>query len=145
MSNGGRHQTQWAAQFAVASELCKRGCDVGFTMGHSTPLADLFVLSPDKKTTFLIDVKGLKTRNFWQIRQKEQTENLFYVLAYVPTGSTNRFFIFSQKQLTETMYRYETSGVKYDPRFSGINWGMALSQENLWEELPLASKVAAAE
>ncbi|MCA1969231.1 MAG: hypothetical protein LDL42_08875, partial [Rhizobium sp.] len=93
MSNGGRHQTQWAAQFAVASELCKRGCDVGFTMGHNTPLADLFVLAPDKKTTFLVDVKGMKTKNFWQIKQKKQTDNLFYVLAYVPTGLPNRFFI----------------------------------------------------
>jgi len=31
------HQTQWAAQFAVASELCKRGYEVGFTMGITQP------------------------------------------------------------------------------------------------------------
>ena len=31
------HQTQWAAQFAVASELCKRGYEVSFTMGNTTP------------------------------------------------------------------------------------------------------------
>jgi len=145
MSNGGRHQTQWAAQFAVASELCKRGCDVGFTMGHNTPLADLFVLAPDKKTTFLVDVKGMKTKNFWQIKQKKQTDNLFYVLAYVPTGLPNRFFIFNQKRLTETMNNYQFSGVKFDPRFSGINWGMALPQEGMWEELPIADKVEAAQ
>ena len=33
-----RHQTQWAAQFAVASELCKRGYEVSFTLGNNTPL-----------------------------------------------------------------------------------------------------------
>jgi hypothetical protein len=35
------HQTQWAAQFAVASELCKRGYEGSFTMGNSAPVADL--------------------------------------------------------------------------------------------------------
>lgn len=35
------HFTQWAAQFAVASELCKRGYEVAFTLGHNTPLADM--------------------------------------------------------------------------------------------------------
>jgi hypothetical protein len=40
------HQTQWAAQFAVASELCKRGYEVSFTMGNTTPIADLMVVSP---------------------------------------------------------------------------------------------------
>jgi hypothetical protein len=29
------HQTQWAAQFAVASELCKRGYEVALTMNPS--------------------------------------------------------------------------------------------------------------
>jgi hypothetical protein len=48
-------QAQWAAQFAVASELCKRGYEVAFTLGHNTPLADLMVISPGKKH-FLIDV-----------------------------------------------------------------------------------------
>jgi hypothetical protein len=31
-----RHFTQSAAQFAVASELCKRGYEVSFTLGHNT-------------------------------------------------------------------------------------------------------------
>ena len=33
-----QNQTQWTAQFAVASELCKRGYEVAFTMGnHPVP------------------------------------------------------------------------------------------------------------
>jgi hypothetical protein len=139
MSNGGRHHTQWAAQFAVASELCKRGCDVGFTMGHNTPLADLFVLSPDRKSTFLVDVKGQRTRNFWQIKKKSATENLFYVLAYVPTGGTNHYFVFSQKMINEKLDQYAASGVKFDPRFSGMNWTTAHAQEDKWDDLPLGN------
>jgi hypothetical protein len=39
------HQTRWAAQFAVASELCKRGYEVALTVGNH-PLIDLMVISP---------------------------------------------------------------------------------------------------
>jgi hypothetical protein len=39
------HQTQWAAQFAVASELCKQGYEVALTMGNQ-PVFDLMVISP---------------------------------------------------------------------------------------------------
>lgn len=39
------HQTQWAAQFGVASELCKRGYQVALTMGNH-PIVDLMVVSP---------------------------------------------------------------------------------------------------
>jgi hypothetical protein len=46
------HQTQWAAQFAVASELCKRGYEVAFTSGHTTPIADLMVVSPKEKQMY---------------------------------------------------------------------------------------------
>ena len=40
------HRTQWAARFAVASELCKRGYQVALTMGIH-PVADLMVVSPN--------------------------------------------------------------------------------------------------
>jgi hypothetical protein len=53
-------RTQWAAQFAVASELCKRGYKVAFTMGNATLLADLMVVSPTSRKNFLIDVKALQ-------------------------------------------------------------------------------------
>jgi hypothetical protein len=54
---GRGHQTQWAAQFAVASELCKRGYEVSFTMGNTTPIADLMVVSPVGREMFLIDAR----------------------------------------------------------------------------------------
>jgi hypothetical protein len=36
---------------------------VAFTSGHTTPVADLMVVSPEKKTMFLVDVKGLYPKN----------------------------------------------------------------------------------
>lgn len=74
-----RQATQWAAQFAVAAELCKRGCEVSFTMGNCTPLADLMVLAPSGRM-FLVDVKGQSTRNFWRIKAKILHPDLYYVL-----------------------------------------------------------------
>ena len=41
------HRTQWAAQFAVASELCKRGYEVAWTTGNH-PMVDLMVDEPLK-------------------------------------------------------------------------------------------------
>jgi hypothetical protein len=38
------HTTQWAAQFAMASELCKREYQVALTMGNH-PAVDLMVVS----------------------------------------------------------------------------------------------------
>ena len=43
------HQTQWAAQFAVASELCKRGYEVAFACQYSELL---MAVSPETKTHF---------------------------------------------------------------------------------------------
>jgi hypothetical protein len=94
-----RHQTQWAAQFAVASELCKRGYEVSFTLGHNTPLADLMVISPEGKEQFLIDVKGQGRRNYWLIKRKKLRSNLFYVLALVPRDAPNAFFVLTQAQI----------------------------------------------
>jgi len=99
VSRRGGHSTQWAAQFAVASELCKRGYEVSFTMGNSTPLADLMVVSPVQHEMFLVDVKGLNENNVWVVRRKTLRKQLFYIFALVPTGGSNRFVIMTQEQV----------------------------------------------
>jgi len=69
------HQTQWAAQFAVASELCKQGYEVALTMGNH-PSVDLMVRSPGGDQ-FGVDVKGLYTRNFWVVKRKAPRSDLY--------------------------------------------------------------------
>jgi hypothetical protein len=131
------HRTQWAAQFAVASELCKRGYEVAFTMGNATPLADLMVVSPTSKKNFLIDVKGLYKRNSWKIKTKATRDNLYYVLAFVPDDTDNRFFILSQEQVN-TYVRAELArlGRPDDYPSPGIDWKQAEAHENRWDVLP---------
>jgi hypothetical protein len=131
------HQTQWAAQFAVASELCKRGYEVSFTMGNSTPLADLMVVSPVSKEMFLIDVKGLYRINPWMMKRKIERENLFYVLAYVPEGAQNEFFVMAQR----TAYKIIDEELKrlnrpQDYPVTGFVWKCALEHRSAWNILP---------
>src|SRR5664280_2286235 len=81
---------QWAAQFAVASELCKRGYEVAFTLGHNTPLADLMVISP-RRRHFLIDVKGLSARNPWLLKRKHPRVAALLCLGFCATRKTKPF------------------------------------------------------
>lgn len=93
------HRTQWAAQFAVASELCKRGYEVAFTMGNH-PSVDLMAISPGN-IEFTIDVKGLYKPNFWVVKPKPVKDRLFYIFAYVPDDAANQFFILDQARVNE--------------------------------------------
>lgn len=131
------HQTQWAAQFAVASELCKRGYEVAFTSGHTTPVADLMSVSPVKKEMFLVDVKGLYLKNSWLIKRKLPRPNLFYVLAYVPAGELNRYFVLSQQEATKLIVEELTRlGRADDYPVTGFIWTAALPYEHAWGALP---------
>lgn len=91
------HRTQWAAQFAVASELCKKGHEVAFTMGNH-PSVDLMATSPGG-TSYGIDVKGLYKKNFWAVKPKPIKPGLFYILAFVPDAASNQFFILTQVEV----------------------------------------------
>ena len=131
------HQTQWAAQFAVASELCKRGYEVAFTAGHTTPVADLMAVSPRKKMMFLVDVKGLYRRNAWIIKRKPPMSNLFYILAYVPANEPNQFFVLTQQQVAQhikdVLVRLKRPD---DYPMTGIEWPSALKHKDAWDVLP---------
>jgi len=137
------HQTQWAAQFAVASELCKRGYEVALTMGNH-PLVDLMVVSPQRHP-FLVDVKGQYKPNFWPVRPKKTTDKLFYVLALVPENSRNRFFILTQDQVNEGIgidleharALRKAKGLRGEPgEFPGIQRKFAERFEDAWKSFP---------
>src|SRR4051812_21334576 len=93
------NRTQWAAQFAVASELIKRGYEVAFTTGNH-PMKDLLVISP-KSFAFSIDVKGLYLKNPWAVSKRPLVQNLYYVFAFVPDNKPNRFFILTQQEVND--------------------------------------------
>ncbi len=137
------HQTQWAAQFAVASELCKNGYEVALTMGNH-PSVDLMVIGPHG-SRFGIDVKGLYKKNWWTVSPKALKEQLYYVFAFVPQGNSNQFFILSQDEVNASIVeessaargRAEAKGAvsKFD-QFPGISWKAAEAHYDKWCKLP---------
>jgi len=137
MSNARGHQTQWAAQFAVASELCKRGYEVAFTSGHTTPIADLMAVSPVHKAMFLVDVKGLYRVNPWLIKRKPTRANLFYVLAFVPRDEPNQYFIMSQHAVTSLIESELKRLARADDYpVTGFVYKAALPYQGAWDTLP---------
>ena len=137
-----RHPTHWAAQFAVAGELCKRGYDVGFTMGNTTPEADLFVRSPSGEP-FLVEVKGLKkgpkkSGNFWLIKEPHPRPSLYYVLTYVPINEPNRYFVLTCDEVIQEVNAWLAAGGKLTEKFRKprMNWAAAGPYEDRWEKLP---------
>ncbi len=100
------------------------------------------VISPEKHTQFLVDVKGLAGKNYWQIALKEPRNDLFYVLALVPRGSANEFFVMTQDAVN--------SGIKAEfARLTperqargeranrlGLRWGDAKPFADRWDILP---------
>ncbi len=130
-------RTQWAAQFAVASELCKRGYEVGFTMGNTTPDADLMVRSPEGRT-FLIDVKGLYKKNDWWVQEKREHPGLYYVFALVPDDQPNRFFVMTQAQVNAAIKKFMDAkrARKADFKFRGFHFGAVEDYDGRWATLP---------
>jgi hypothetical protein len=138
------HQTQWAAQFAVASELCRRDYQVALTLGNH-PTIDLMVVSPNG-SAFFVDVKGQYRNNFWPVKPKEKKQkDLFYILAYVPDPKegANRFFILTQDEAdvgaAETTAAWKARkpirADQIDP-MPGLSPEYARKHENCWNKLP---------
>ena len=138
------HRTQWVAQFAVASELCKRNYQVALTMGNH-PEADLMVISPEG-VQFIVDVKGQYKKNWWLISPKKKRKNLFYVLAYVPDEKPNEYFILTQDEVDSERERYlvekkaerTRKGLSIDNvgRFPGLSSAVASGFRDKWKKLP---------
>ena len=137
------HRAQWAAQFAVASELCKRGYEVALTMGNH-PVIDLMVVSP-KGVPFFIDVKGQYKRNVWPVRLKKARGKLFYVLVFVPNVGHNQFFILTQVEVEKEIQRdsqhaiarRKARGLDGEPlSFPNVEWDFVKKHEGAWKVLP---------
>jgi len=136
------HRTQWAAQFAVASELCKRDYQVALTLGNH-PAVDLMVRSPTG-AQFSVDVKGLYKRNFWPGQLHEPRDSLFYVFAYVPADEANQFFVMTQPQVAEAIKanwdkycaKHGLDAPMGDNPFPGVEWKLAEPYLDKWDALP---------
>jgi len=136
---GKRYFTQWAAQFYAAAELTRRGYFVSLALGNATD-CDLVVRSP-LGIHFEIDVKGLSSRNFWLVQEREPRSDLYFMLVYLPpTLASPSFFILSSTELMDAIagLKRQTieAGKNWAASGAGITWGMGLAYENRWTIFP---------
>ena len=86
---------------------------------------------------FLVDVKGLYRANPWVIKRKAKRDNLFYILAFVPTGQPNRFFVLSQHDMNQHVEsELSRLGRADDYPMTGITFKQAMNHEDAWDTLP---------
>ncbi len=78
MTDNRTHTTNLAAEFYVASQLCRLGYIVTLTLGHTKEI-DLLVAHPDGRKVS-IDVKGLKNKTNWPVKAKLISRTHFFVL-----------------------------------------------------------------
>jgi len=106
-------------------------------MGNRTPLADLMVVSPEKKEMFLVDVKGLYRKNPWIVKRKAVRQELFYIFAFVPTDEDNQFFVMTQAAANKLIQReLRRLGRPTDYSLTGIDWRSAVLHKDQWQVLP---------
>lgn len=133
------YQTQWAAQFYTAAELTRRGYLATFTLGNA-PDVDLLCISPSGRH-FKIDVKGLASKNFWLIREREPQSDLYYVLVYLPpTFDPPQYFILHSSTLMSKIAELRQvtleNGKRWVDSGAGINWGTSQEYKGCWVILP---------
>lgn len=104
------NRTQWAAQFLVAAELVRRKYIVSFTMGNSTPMADLMVGLPSGEQ-FWVDVKGVAKHNSVLQAEKPKLKGLHYVVVNVADEKReeDEFYILTQEEFNDLIRRYATA------------------------------------
>lgn len=132
-----RYQTQWAAQFYVAGELCRRGYMVALTLGNA-PRTDLLATSPLGQC-FRVEVKGQSTKNFWLIRCHDVDKSHFYVLVFLPTKGPPEFFILTCEEVQTLRLEYATrmkERGRYRDELGGLNWTTPLAHRDSWDKLP---------
>jgi hypothetical protein len=124
------HRSQWGAQFLVAAELTRRGYVVAFTMGDTSPLADLLVAGPDDGARFLVDVIGTSSNRSWFVKKRPERRELFYVLVRMGASRReDRFFIMKQSDVNKLIKPYGKIA-------EGFAWTAPHSYEDKWDVLP---------
>ena len=140
------YRVSMAATFAVASELSRRGYNVGLTVGN-TPKVDL-ICSVHEGKAFKVQAKGSsgKTGVFIQkaFFDEPAQENLFLIVVLVPPLPEPfgpKFFVLTHAQAIERSKNDMTKrGTPYSPSSAdGLPWRDIEPYEGKWEALPPVS------
>jgi hypothetical protein len=111
-------------------------------MGNCTPIADLMV-GTWSGGQFWVDVKGLSSKNSWNLTPKRDFDHLYYILVYfapVDAKKRDRFFILTQSEANELVREYQKKASHSGD--TGKAPGFAFKDpekfEDAWKNLPIA-------
>ncbi|NJN55015.1 MAG: hypothetical protein HC804_09810 [Anaerolineae bacterium] len=112
--------TGLAGEFFVAGELLKRNLQTSITFGNAKAI-DIFAYSESSDITYTVQVKALRSKNFFPISRSAIKHNHIYVFVILnkPDVAVDYFIIQG-----ETLANGESELSKYldDPKFPGVNW-----------------------
>jgi hypothetical protein len=111
--------TGLAGELFVAAELLKRGLQTSVTFGNAKSV-DLLAYDPQSKRSFAIQVKALRSKNFFLLSHKkvEPTQVYVFVLLNKP-GQPVQYFVVPGEDLHLTPERF--SKWFMDPKMPGIH------------------------
>jgi hypothetical protein len=70
-------------------------------------------------------------------QRKAERDNLFYILAFVPTDQANRFFVLDRANINRHVEsELIRLGRSDDYSMTGITFKQAVAHENAWDVLP---------
>lgn len=121
-----------AGEFFVAAELLKRGLQTSVTFGNAKAI-DLFARDEKHDRDFKIQVKALRTRNYFLISPSKVSSSYIYVFVLLnKPDHPVQYFIVPGVDLVE---KHESFGRPFqDPKLPGIHPKdlAALGYENAW-------------
>src|SRR5215469_9668536 len=118
--------TGLAGELFVAAELLKRDLQTSLTFGNAKQI-DLFAHNPRTGRMFAIQVKSLRYKNYFPIR--EIKPNLIYVFVILnDPGKAVQYFVVSGDMLLADPVKFAYQ----DAKFSGLDAKALSDYENAW-------------
>lgn len=108
-----------AGEFFVAAELLKRGFQTSVTLGNAKAI-DLLAVHPETGRTFAVQVKALRSKNYFPIRPKSVRRDHVYVFVLLnKPGQPVEYFVVPGAVLIDERARF---GKDFEhPTFPGIH------------------------
>ena len=122
--------TGLAGEFFVAGELLKRNLQTSITLGNAKAI-DIFARNSETGITHTVQVKSLRSKNYFPISRSSIYETHIYVFVILnkPSVQVEYFIIPGLELVTDTD---EIGKYLDDPKFPGIGWKSLEPYRNNW-------------
>ena len=124
-----------AGEFLVAGKLFKRRMQVAVTLGNAKSI-DLFVHNPRTDRTFNVQVKTLRSKNYFPMRRENVKLECVYVFVVLNRDDQNeQFFIVPGRTIRRDINKFfGTSYTREKPStFPGVSCVPLKEFEDNWE------------